>query len=217
MTQASLQLMKTFLKNLDGNDWNRLQPFHVKSLRSLQHLKIDTALLHAAATFWDPKDHVFIFNSQELCPLIEEFAAILGCSLDSIAMVALPDLDMQIPHRLITFFDMPPDTIYSSLLPSGFLNLSSLLTACEAKDKNTPAWVRTVFFCLYAQFLLVSSKGDANMRIVSIIEQVETGNNPMPVILAETLIGLDSFKEENRLSGSLLLLQVCNQNLFIFI
>ena len=40
----------------------------------------------------------------------------------------------------------------------------------------------------------------------------------MPIILAETLIGLDSFKEENRLSGSLLLLQVCNQKLyFIFI
>ena len=27
-------------------------------------------------------------------PLIEEFATILGCSLDSTAMIALPDLDM---------------------------------------------------------------------------------------------------------------------------
>ena len=139
MTQASLQLMKTFLKNLNGNDWNKLQPFHVKSLRSLQHLKIDTPLLHAAPTFQNPKDHVFRFNSQELCPLIEEFAAILGCSLDSTAMIALPDLDMQVSHKLITFFDMPPDNIYSSLLPSGLLNLSSLIIACESKDKNTPA------------------------------------------------------------------------------
>ena len=40
----------------------------------------------------------------------------------------------------------------------------------------------------------------------------------MPIILAETIIGLDNFKEQNHLSGSLLLLQVCNQNLyFIFI
>ena len=77
MSQASLQLMKTFLKSLNGNDWNRLQPFHVKLLRSLQHLKIDTTFLHAAATFWDTRDHVFIFNGQELCPLIEEFTAIL--------------------------------------------------------------------------------------------------------------------------------------------
>ena len=38
----------------------------------------------------------------------------------------------------------------------------------------------------------------------------------MPVILAETIIRLDNFKEHNRLSGSLILLQVCNQNLFYF-
>ena len=113
---------------------------------------------------------MFRFNSQELCPLIEEFAAILGCSLDSTAMIALPDLDMQIPHKLITFFDMPPDNIYSSLLPSGLLNLSSLITACETKDKNTPAWIRTVSFYLYAQFLLVSSQGDADMRVINILK-----------------------------------------------
>ena len=53
------------------------------------------------------------------------------------------------------------------------------------------------------------------MKVISILEQVETGANPMPIILAETIIGLDNFKEENRLSGSLLLLQVYNQNLFI--
>ena len=39
----------------------------------------------------------------------------------------------------------------------------------------------------------------------------------MPVILTETIIRLDNFKEQNRLSGSLLLLQVYNQNLFYFI
>ena len=174
MSQASLQLMKIFLKSLNGNDWNRLQPFHIKFLRSLQHLKIDTALLHAAATFQDPKDYIFRFNSQELCPLIEEFAAILGCSLDSTAMIALPDLDMQISHKLILFVDMLPDDICSSLLPFRLMNLSSLITACETKDKNTPAWIRTVSFCLYAQFLLVSFQGDADMRIFNILEQVET-------------------------------------------
>ena len=94
MSQASLQLMKTFFKSLNGNDWNRLQHFHVKLLRSLQYLKIDTAFLYAATTFWDTRDHVFRFNGQELCPLIEEFAAILGCSLDSTAMIILPDLNM---------------------------------------------------------------------------------------------------------------------------
>ena len=169
-----------------------------------------TVLLHAAATFWDTQDHVFRFNGQELCLLINEFATILGYSLDFTTMIALPDLDMQILHKLISYFDMPPYDIYSSLLPSGLMNLSSLITACETKDKNNPTWTRIVSFCLYAQFLLISSQGDADIRIISIIKQIETGANPMPVILAETIIGLDNFKEQNRLSGSLLLLQVCN-------
>ena len=208
--------MKTFLKSLNGNDWNRLQPFHIKSLRSLQHLKIDTAFLHAATTFLDTQNHVFRFNGQELCPLIEEFAAILGCSLDFSAMIIQPDLNMQIPHKLISFFNMPPYNIYSSLLPSGLMSLHSPITAYETKDKNNSAWIRTVSFYLYAQFLLAPSQGDIDVRIISIIEQVETGANPMPIILAETIIGLDNFKEQNRLSGSLLLLQVCNQNLLFY-
>ena len=69
---------------------------------------------------------------------------------------------------------MPSDDIYSSLLPSGLMNLSSLITACETKDKNNPAWIRTVSFYLYAQFLLISPQGDADIKIISIIEQVET-------------------------------------------
>ena len=112
----------------------------------------------------------------------------MGCSLDSTAMITIPNLDMQIPHKLISFFDMPPDDIYSSLLPYGSMNLHSLITACETKDKNNPAWIRTVSFCLYAQFLLISPQGDADIRIVSIIEQVETRANSMPVILVETII-----------------------------
>ena len=98
------------------------------------------------------------------------------------------------------------------------MNLSSLITAYKTKDKNNPAWIRTISFCLYAQFLLISPQGDVDIKIISIIEQVEIRANPMPVILAEIIIGLDNFKKQNRISGSLLLLQVCNQNLyFIFI
>ena len=86
------------------------------------------------------------------------------------------------------------------------MSLSSLITACKTKDKNNPAWIKTISFCLYAQFLLTASQGDADVRIISIIKQVEIGANPMPIILVETIIGLDDFKKQNRLSDSLLLL-----------
>ena len=138
---------------------------------------------------------MFRFNSQELCPLIEEFAAIMGYLLDSTAMIALPDLDMQLPNKLIAFFDMPLYHIYLYLFPSGTMNLSSLIIVYEIKDKDNAAWIRTISFYLYAQFLLVSSHGEADTRIISILEQVETGANFMPIILAETIIGLENFKE----------------------
>ena len=113
---------------------------------------------------------------------------------------------------------MPSDNIYSSLLSSRTMSLSSLIIACETNDKDNPTWIKTISFFLYAQFLLVFFQGGADTRIINILEQVETGANLMPIILAETIIGIDSFKEQNRLSGRLLLLQVYNQNLyFIFI
>ena len=81
--------------------------------------------------------------------MIEEFTAILGCSLDSTAMIALPDLDMQIPNKLMVFFNIPPDDIYLCLFPYETMNLSSLITAYKIKDKDNPTWVRTISFCLY--------------------------------------------------------------------
>ena len=75
------------------------------------------------------------------------------------------------------------------------MSLSYLITACETKDKNNPVWIKTVSFSLYTQFLLTAFQGDADIRIISIIEQVETGANPMPVILTKTIIGLDDFKK----------------------
>ena len=65
-------------------------------------------------------------------------------------------------------------------------------------------------FCLYSEYLLVSNEGDGDARIFSIIEQLEAGAYPFPLILAETLVGLDSFKsgDSPNLKGSPLLLQV---------
>ena len=65
-------------------------------------------------------------------------------------MIALPDLDMQLPNKLIAFFDMPLDDIYLYLFPSGTMNLSSLIIACETKDKDNATWIITVSFYLYA-------------------------------------------------------------------
>ena len=65
-----------------------------------------------------------------------------------------------------------------------------------------------IAFCIYAQFLLVSPFGDCDPKIMHILDQVESGFNPMPVILAETLTGLDNLPLVHRFAGSPLLLEV---------
>ena len=106
-------------------------------------------------------------------------------------------------------FNFSPQSSLRHIFSAEILT-SSLLDVVVAMDNKEVYWPWMLAFCLYAQFLLIFSQEDANIRIISIIEQVEIGANPMPIILAETITGLDNFKEQNHLSGSLLLLQVCN-------
>ena len=41
-------------------------------------IKVEYPLLRAAANYWVPSWHAFSFNRIELCPIIEEFATIMG-------------------------------------------------------------------------------------------------------------------------------------------
>ena len=47
----------------------------------LRGVTVDNDFLHACVWLWDPEDHVFRFGADwsELCPLFEEFCAIIGC------------------------------------------------------------------------------------------------------------------------------------------
>ena len=82
------------------------------------------------------------------------------------------------------------------------------LKAVVAVNNNEVYWPRMIAFCIYAQFLLVSPSGDCDPKIMHILDQVESGFNPMPVILAETLTGLDNLPLAHRFAGSPLLLEV---------
>ena len=50
----------------------------MKDMMTLIEIPIRMEFLKAAAGFWNLFRHTFVFGSQELCPTIEEFAAISG-------------------------------------------------------------------------------------------------------------------------------------------
>ena len=76
-------MLHPILQSMDGEDWLKLNSFHISIFRSIHLRKINYPLLHTVAQFWDPKNHIFCFNNFEIYPLSEEFGAILGYPDDS--------------------------------------------------------------------------------------------------------------------------------------
>ena len=142
----------------------------------------------------DTKDHVFRFKTVELCPIIEEFSAILGCdpSKKSVTVSCDPR------HREILSDALGlPTSITSSMIEGHMVNLRAVLSrllnkrthgVTDNKQKNFG-----LALCFVGKFLLCSRRpGIVDARAIGIVSQVKDGDNPVSLILAETLLGLDS-------------------------
>ena len=85
--------------------------------------------------------------------------------------------------------------------------MSSLLEAIMAIDNTEAYWLQMLAFYIYAQFLLVSPSGNYNSKMMNILDQVEAGLNPFPLILAETIVSLDNFSKTRQFFRSLIFLE----------
>ena len=211
MSERSLKTLQPVLKSLGGESWLRLNPFHLSVLRSMHTRKINFSFLHIVAEFWDPKNHVFRFNTVEISPLPEEFEAILGLQLDSACQIAIPSLEIpdlhSVQYQMARMFSFSPQTTLRHLSGTA-ITMNSLLNSVVAINQSEVFWPRLLALCLYSQFLLTSLLGDCDLKLLSILDRVESGCNPFPLILAETIHGLDHFAETRRFSGSPMLLEV---------
>lgn len=217
MFERSLKQLQLILKNIDEGAWSRLEPFHLSVFRSLYARRINYSFLHILAQFWDSQKHVFRFNMVELCPLPEEFEAILGSRLDSSRLIVVPSAqtpDLHIIHyQMARMFNLAPQLSLQYIFGNE-ISLSSLMEAVTSIDVKETRWPRMLASCIYAQFLLVSLSGNCDAKLLHIIDQVEDGLNPFLLILAETITGLDNFTSTRRFSGSPILLEVCS---FLFL
>ena len=217
MSERSQKQLQLILKNIDGGAWSRLEPFHLSVFRSLYARRINYPFLHVLAQFWDSQKPVCRFNTVELCPLPEEFEAILGSRLDSARLIAvpsaqIPDLHL-IQYRMARMFNLSPQLSLQYIFGNE-IGMGSLIEAVTSTDDKEARWPRMLAFCIYAQFLLVSLSGNCDSKLLHILDQVEDGLNPFPLTLAETITGLDNFASTRRFSGSPMLLEVCS---FLFL
>ena len=61
--------------------------YKLEGIKALRNVKIKWDFLHVAVKFQDAEGHVFLFNTAELCPTIEEFSTILGYELGKKSVV----------------------------------------------------------------------------------------------------------------------------------
>ena len=135
----------------------------------------------------------------------------MGSQSDSNCQIATPPLEIPnshlIQYQMARMFNFPPQTSLH-YLSGAEINMNSLLDSMVATDKSEMHWPRLLALCLYSQFLLILPSGDCDPKILFVLDQVEAGQNPFPLILAETIQGLDKFAETMCFFGSPMLLEV---------
>ena len=160
----------------------------------MRSVKIKWDFLHATVKFWDLEDHVFRFKTAELCPTIEEFSAILGYDPSKKSVVVSCDPS----HKEILSDALGlPTSITSSMIEGYMVNLRVVLSRLVNKRTHGVADNMQKNFglalCFVGKFLLCSGRLDfMDARAISVVNQLKDADNPVPLILAETLLGLDS-------------------------
>ena len=212
MAMLNQALLRPWLDSLEGIDWLNFRGHRLYALRHLREVAIRPVLLHAAARFWDPEVHVFRFGSQELCPTVEEFHAYLG-SHDS-AEPIIPMIRESMKNILKARLGVSGNA-------AEFLTRGNVINIVQLYERFSPPGNLTDFehqgrrmmaccICLLAAFLLVPSIGQPSSLLVGVAAQIEARKDVAPLVLAETLMGLDAVHAGRTrvFGGSPLLLQV---------
>ena len=135
--------------------------------------RINFPFVHVVAEFWDPKDHVFRFNTVKICPLPEEFEAILGSQSDSACQIATPSFEIpdlhSIQYQMARMFSFSPQTSLQHVSGAA-ITMSSLLNSVVAIDRSKVYWPQLLALYLYSQFLLTSLSGDYDPKILFILD-----------------------------------------------
>ena len=85
----------------------------------------------------------------ELCPLLEEFEAILNSRLDSACQIIVPPVQTpnlhSIQYHMARMFNIPPQSSFQHILGDG-IAISSLMKAIMVMDNTKAYWIRMLAF-----------------------------------------------------------------------
>ncbi|KAI8560122.1 hypothetical protein RHMOL_Rhmol04G0231400 [Rhododendron molle] len=206
-------ILDPWLTRFETTDWESPRSQCLSSIRDLRFMETSPELLQAAMVYWDPVMHVFRFHNNEMCPTVEEFQAYLQGFTDC-EVLAIPLFQEDMSQLVQTKLNISEE-LSASIIQNGNLNIVRLIEMYGPEgalgDYVGQAHRRFMLsVCALAAYMLIPANEGVSPSIVSMALQMDARKNIMPVVLAETLIGLDLVKsgQASWFSGCPLLLQL---------
>jgi hypothetical protein len=167
-------------------------------------VKLNLPLLQAARNFWDHTRHVFRFNRCKLCPMMEEFGAVMG--LSNFNQILLPPKHVD-PVLLLEEVLSTPYRFGSSWSENDGFDLHALVNHLEVVDEE--CYPEALAVVVLAGFFLTDNFSEIDAMVLDTVSRMDM-ENLVPMILGETLNGFDELREGMcpYFKGSPLLLQV---------
>ena len=124
-SHSTIHDINKWVRNFDFSTITNFTTYKLEGIKALRNVKIKWDFLRAAVKFWDLEDHVFRFKIAELCPIIEEFSAILG--YDPSKKFVAVSYDPRHGESLSNALGLPT-SITSSMVEGHMVNLCAILS-----------------------------------------------------------------------------------------
>ena len=202
--------VSAWIKRLGPDFKDSIAHYSFSCVFPYHQIRVDEPFLHDVTNHWVLTQHVIRFNGVELCPTIEEFGAIMVNWRLTISF-SLPWVGISPPYCKLCYASLllRPMVVHlwqtqPQLSFRTFFQLSPLVG-----ERPHSYFLCAFCLCALARYFLVQKSYCVDLQMCMVVYELKRGN-PVGLILAETLNGMDAFhrKEASFFARSTLLLQV---------
>ena len=186
-------------RSLNAKERKELDVFHLGGIYGVKGVDLDSDFIHTALEYWDVDTHCFRIGYDEISPLPEEFGAILG--FPGLDLVVIPRINKYYYKDFERFFNLK-DKDLTNIIGGSIVNLKEFARHYFDRPYSESFHVyrrRAFLFCMFNQYLLTSGRTNEGQAIIlTVLEQIKSGRNPMPLIVDETMLSLDELKRNSK-------------------
>ena len=178
MVENSPLDVSAWIRRLGLNFKDSTAPYGFSCVFLYYQIRVDKPLLRAAANYQIPSWHVFRFNGIELCPIIEEFGAIMGeLEIDVLIFLTMGE---DLPSLLQVTLGIPSTTTNRQCVFRK-LNLRLVFEYFSNSTHLVGERPHSYFLCAFclcalARYFLVQKSYCVDIRMCMVAYELKRGN-----------------------------------------